>query len=263
MPFFQFLLHPLWSNKKKNLHFISTSRILHYSPSFSIGEKPNRVFSTTITSNSIYTYRLSCLTFRDPSRARRGPPLQVLEEKIRYSSSISNGAIPLVDCRTWQWTDYTIGHRVVRRAGFHTKDFSNAWASERWVHRCQLCLRLPALGPYSHRGRGVRWNIHDSRIVSERVLNRTKLFARAFFSRESDASNFEILPRIFKGVAIFSFSCFVSLWILSCNLQLINERYSIVFKFFNGNGENSFILKERGNYSEYFKLSSKTGTICF
>lgn len=156
-------------------------------------------------------------------------------------------------------------HRVVRRAGFHPKDFSNAWASGRWVHRCQLCLRLPALGPYSHRGRGVRWNIHDSRIVSERVLNRTKLFARAFFSRESDASNFEILPRIFKGVAIkiFSFSCFVSLWILSCNLQLINERYSIVFKFFNGNGENSFILKERGNYSEYFKLSSKTGTICF
>lgn len=40
-------------------------------------------------SNSIYTYRLSYLTFRDPSRARRGPPLQVLEEKIRYSSHVT------------------------------------------------------------------------------------------------------------------------------------------------------------------------------
>lgn len=171
--------------------------------------------------------------------------------------------IPLVDCRTWQWTDYTIGHRVA--TALLDEPVSARRISPTRGHRDDGCTGassafvFPHLGPTATVAGGVRWNIHDSRIVSERVLNRTKLFARAFFSRESDASNFEI----FKGVAIFSFSCFVSLWILSCNLQLINERYSIVFKFFNGNGENSFILKERGNYSEYFKLSSKTGTICF
>lgn len=160
-------------------------------------------------SNSIYTYRLSCLTFRDPSRARRGPPLQVLEEKIRYSGSISNGAIPLVDCRTWQWTDYTIGHRVA--TALLDEPVSARRISPTRGHRDDGCTGassafvFPHLGPTATVAGGVRWNIHDSRIVSERVLNRTKLFARAFFSRESDASNFEI----FKGVAIFSFSCFV------------------------------------------------------
>lgn len=230
---------------------------------FHWGETQPRVFHDNNVKLDLYTYRLSCLTFRDPSRVRRGPPLQVLEEKIRYSGSISNGAIPLVDCRTWQWTDYTIGHRVA--TALLDEPVSARRISPTRGHRDDGCTGassafvFPHLGPTATVAGGVRWNIHDSRIVSERVLNRTKLFARAFFSRESDASNFEI----FKGVAIFSFSCFVSLWILSCNLQLINERYSIVFKFFNGNGENSFILKERGNYSEYFKLSSKTGTICF
>lgn len=67
---------------------------------FHWGETQPRVFHDNNVKLDLYTYRLSCLTFRDPSRARRGPPLQVLEEKIRYSGSISNGAIPLVDCRT-------------------------------------------------------------------------------------------------------------------------------------------------------------------
>lgn len=67
---------------------------------FHWGETQSRVFHDNNVKLDLYTYRLSCLTFRDPSRARRGPPLQVLEEKIRYSGSISNGAIPLVDCRT-------------------------------------------------------------------------------------------------------------------------------------------------------------------
>lgn len=156
-------------------------------------------------SNSIYTYRLSYLTFRDPSRARRGPPLQVLEEKIRYSSHVTVArsqmeqfhlSIIVLDSESIIQLPIALP-RIVRQAGFLRRIFRTRG---RWCTGASFVF--PHLGSTISMG-DVRWNIHDSRIVSKRVLNRTlaKLFVRGFFRAGGiGCFQFRDLLRILKGV---------------------------------------------------------------
>lgn len=159
-------------------------------------------------SNSIYTYRLSYLTFRDPSRARRGP-LQVLEEKIRAARTERQWLDLKWNSSTCQLPYLTVNrlyncHALLHEAGFPEGFFERVGIGT-MVHRCQVCLRLPALGPYRHRGRGVRWNIHDSWELSlnaswiERL--RLKIIRTCLFrAGRIECFQFRDLSPILKGV---------------------------------------------------------------
>lgn len=184
------------------LHF--PHPLVHYSPSLSPGETQPHIFHDNNVKLDIYvsviildiSRSVACSSRTTVTGPWRENPLQL----ACNGGSISNGTVPLVNYRTWQWIDYTIAialPRIVRQAGFLRRIFRTRG---RWCTGASFVF--PHLGSTISMG-DVRWNIHDSRIVSKRVLNRTlaKLFVRAFFRAGGiGCFQFRDLLRILKGV---------------------------------------------------------------
>lgn len=199
-------------------------------------------------------------------------PLQVLEEKIRGVTQ--NDSMARSEMEQFHLSIGVLGSepiiqlpRVVTQAGFPEGFFA-------WATGAQVPPALPSR-TWALRGGGAPWNIHDSRVVSKRVLNRTRLqnYSYVPFSRgtASDAANFKggvqgVRVKMYSLIllqAIFFLWTFYRVFIINITHVVTNVSCSIVFKFIDGMDIRiQFISRRReeiiGNILDY----PEAGTVC-